>query len=541
VRKPENALLVALIVWHLVPIWVFVYFPSQDGGEHINNANILRRYFTPSGALFREYFVLNRNPDPNWLGHAILVILMSVLPSNLAEKALLTVYVVAFPVSVRYALRAIRPDAGWVAVFSFSFVWNFLVHMGFWNYALSLPLFFFVVGYWTYHRSDFGLRQSVALTALSLLLYFAHPVSYTLAVAYIALLGACLTLIQGVLLVGTRQFTVRGLWKGVRHRLATPFYALSPSLGLFLAFVGRRPSDWGPPGPDLWKRLRTLDSLIAYQESEVRLTTAVVWVFVATGIALLLFKVWRRRITAWDGILAMVAVVIALYFRVPEVMAGGGSFVSHRLNLMAYLALILWFGAQTYHRVARWVVYGVVAALSVVLTAYRLPKYAELNDYLAELMSAEPYIERYSTFLPLIYSYQGLDPSGYFLSTRTGPFIHVTGRIAASRNAVELENYEANTGYFPMIWRHERNPYVHISVAPGTVSSLPPSVDFLSYPAKTKGRVDYVLLWNYRPDESEPVQAVFRQLAMGYDLIYTSPKRGYVAVYRRKDLAPKLQ
>lgn len=533
VKRPENALFLFLVVWHLLPIWAFTYFPSQDGGEHLNNANILRRYFTSSGALFREYLLVNRNLDPNWLGHALLAILLFFLPSNFAEKVLLTLYVVTFPIAVRYALRRIRPDAEWMTVLVFPFVWNFLVHMGFWNYALSLPLFFVVVGYWTYHRSDFGLRECVRLTGWSLLLYFAHPVSYIMAILYVGLVGVLLTFFHGVLLFGTGQFTLKGLWLGARHRLAMPFYAFLPSLGLFLAFLGRRSFDVGAPGPDLWKRLRTLDSLIAYQESEVYLTTLLVWLFVFVSLGLISINIWKRRVTIWDSLLVLIAFLKILYLRAPDVMIGG-SFINHRLNLMPYLVGILWLGAQTYHRIARWVISGVVAVLSVVLCAYRFPKYTELNDYLEELMSVELYIERNTTFLPLIYSFQGLDPKGRLLSTRTGPFIHATGRIAANRNALELENYEANTGYFPILWRPEKNPYVHISVVPGSVSSVPPSVDFLSYPAKTGGRVDYVLLWNYRPDNSEPVKSVYRQLAEGYELIYTSPKRGYCALYRRR-------
>src|SRR3954451_4735207 len=154
-RQPGNALFLALLLWHLVPVWAFRYFPSQDGGEHVNNANILLRYFTSDGALFREYFIFNRNLDPNWLGHVILASVMSVAPGNVAEKILLTIYVLAFPLSVRYALRAIEPDAGWLAIFSFPFIFNFAVHMGFWNFALSLPLFFLVVGYWMHHCRDF--------------------------------------------------------------------------------------------------------------------------------------------------------------------------------------------------------------------------------------------------------------------------------------------------------------------------------------------------------------------------------------------------
>src|SRR5262245_27031384 len=50
-----------LILIHLVPIWSFTYFPSQDGPAHINNANILREYYQPDRSIFREYYSLNKN------------------------------------------------------------------------------------------------------------------------------------------------------------------------------------------------------------------------------------------------------------------------------------------------------------------------------------------------------------------------------------------------------------------------------------------------------------------------------------------------
>ena len=74
-RTPENALFAALVVLRLAPIWSARYFPSQDGPAHINNANVLREYSRPDRTVFREYYVLNKNPEPNWAGHIILAAL----------------------------------------------------------------------------------------------------------------------------------------------------------------------------------------------------------------------------------------------------------------------------------------------------------------------------------------------------------------------------------------------------------------------------------------------------------------------------------
>jgi hypothetical protein len=61
--------------------------------------------------------------------------------------------------------------------------------------------------------------------------------------------------------------------------------------------------------------------------------------------------------------------------------------------------------------------------------------------------------------------------------------------------------------------------------------------DFLTYPQRTGGQVDYVLVWGLL-DEQRPhklTRCFFRQLEQGYELLYTSPQRGLMQLYRRKD------
>jgi hypothetical protein len=91
-RSRENLFFTALIIIHLIPIWAFRYFPSQDGPAHINNANIIREYH--SRPVFREYYVLNKDLVPNWFGHLVMAGLMYLVPALVAEKILLSGYVI---------------------------------------------------------------------------------------------------------------------------------------------------------------------------------------------------------------------------------------------------------------------------------------------------------------------------------------------------------------------------------------------------------------------------------------------------------------
>ena len=55
---------------------------------------------------------------------------------------MLSGYLLLFPLSWAYALRALRPRAGPAALLAFPFLHNLFFHMGFYNFCYSLPLFF---------------------------------------------------------------------------------------------------------------------------------------------------------------------------------------------------------------------------------------------------------------------------------------------------------------------------------------------------------------------------------------------------------------
>ena len=533
-------LFAALVIIHLVPLWGFKYFPSQDGPSHLYNASVLRDYQRPDFSSFREYYLLNTSVAPNWFGHLVLAGLMYVVPILTAEKLFLSGYVVLLPLAIRYALRAIRPEAGFLAVLAFPFIFNYVFHLGYYNFSYSLVVFFFLVGYWLEHRERSGPRELATLVALALALYFCHLVSLVMAGLAISLLALWLTLLDLATQLRQRRVDRVALWSAVRSRALVPLVAFLPPAVLALAFLVRQGTARSAPPPTrvLLNGLLHLDSLVAYDEDRaIWLSTALVGLFVVVLLYCLGAKAVGRRLDRWDGLLAVVAAFGVVYFLAPASMSGGMD-ISPRLRLFPFLALLLWFGAQAYPLVVRRGIQAIAVLIALAMLALNAMRYGEINDYLDEYVSASSLVEPNATLLGLCFSHYANEPDGRPLAHKVAPFAHASSYISAERRSLELDNYEAQTSYFPLMFRPRLNPGLHIAVSKPTFGCPhqgPPRVDFLTYPERTGGRVDYVLLWGARDEllGSAEAKDILRQLEAGYELIYTSPQRGLVQLYRR--------
>jgi hypothetical protein len=180
-----------LIAWHawawaaiagvfLVPIWAFPYFPTQDGPAHLANALILRDYVSGDMRVQQFYWV-NWHPLPNWSCSALLGGLSCVFPALVAEKLLLSLYVVGFAAAYRYFVGSLCRDAGVLSLAGFLFTFNYCLWMGFYNYCLSLVGYFMILGYLLRHWDPFRARDALVLCALLGLVYLTHLFGFTLA------------------------------------------------------------------------------------------------------------------------------------------------------------------------------------------------------------------------------------------------------------------------------------------------------------------------------------------------------------------------
>jgi hypothetical protein len=531
---PDNLLLAVLLLLHVAPLWWFPYFPSQDGPAHLENATILREFGRPDITRWHDFYTINPYPEPNWVTHLVLAGLLFVVPALIAEKVLLTGYLVLLPFSVRYALHAVRPGSEFLALLSLPLLHNLFYHMGFYNFCYSLPVFFYVVGYWMRHQDRFTLRNALVLALLALLLYFCHLVSLVTACVAIALLATWLTLLD-----------VRGqdrgvLGRAVWSRVVLPGCAFVPAVLLTLLFLGRRggPSGQAMSWTELWVGLRSLEALVSYNRWEGMVSTCLALFFTGGAVGLLLVRLRSRRVGPWDGWLLVAAAYAVLYFLAPAE-ASGGMYINLRLNLFPFFALLLWFGTQTFSVRSKRMIESVATGACLLTLGLHVAAYAELNDYLQEYLSGMELIEPNTRLLPLCFAPNGRGPDGENLTYRVGPFRHAAGYLAAERRLVDLDNYEANSGYFPLRFRPEVEPYIHMGKdrrLPGFgLEAVPPCVDFLDYPTNTGQEVDYVLIWAVSDDlRKHPCTAsIYEQLDKGgFKLIHTSPQRGLLQLYR---------
>jgi hypothetical protein len=525
---PGAVALAALIALHLVPIWAFAYFPSQDGPSHVDSANVIRECLAGRAA-FTEYFTMDHFVCPNMLGHVVLALLMGAFSPVVSEKLLLTGYTILFPVSVRYALAGIDRSAAGLSLLALPLAHSWLLYLGFYNFALGLPLAALAVGYWLRHGENLSARSVLALAGLMMLLLSTHVVC--LAVTF---------LIVGVIAAGSfASSVVRGSSRRALRPLLLTVAAGLPSVVLALAYMSGHVAGGVPTWfrPHLVKDLAMPDVLRVFDDRERWLATGVSALFAAAVAWGLIVKL-RRGLDRFDWLLVAIAALAWLYVSLPD-RTLGGSFLISRLELFLFVTALLWLAGSGIGSRARALVQIGAAALAVGFVAVRVPHVRELSGYFEEYAGAAERIAPGATVLPICLSQRGRAPDGRILSRRVQVFLHAAGYVTAARDAVNLGNYEAHRPVFPIRYRADRDPYVHLGPE-GEIEAEPPSVDFLAYPERTGGRVDYVLVWGQPLERHDRARlaSLVDQLRRGYDLIYTSPVRGNVALFRRKAAPP---
>lgn len=533
-RSVEGPLFALLIVLHLLPLWLFPFFPSQDGPSHQGVTAILRQISTPEGAPLRELFAENRGALPNVFVFWLLAKGFGFASIPLAEKLLLSLYVLLLPLALRYAVLGVDRRAAPLSWLAFPFLYNFLLHMGFYNFCVSLAAFLFAVGFAWRYRERLTFAPTLGLALFVTWVYLCHPVTLVATVATLGSLALWQLWIERRAATGAEG----GLLRHAARRLLPPLLASLPALLLMASFVAARAGS-KVEGLPLAVRAKHLAGLYTLASLDRR--TA----FLAAGTSLLLLVLtalaWRDRarkgdkggLRPGDGFLAAIGVLLAAYFLAPSQMSGGG-FIVHRLNLFPFLVLILWLATCELSPRRRLLVQTAAALLSLGFLALFARAYFRLDRGLAEIAAVGRSVEAGRTLLYLSYAHQGIDPRGEPLVFRTRPFVHAGSAVAAARGAVDLALYEANEDYFPVVYRPERNPYTHLSTAFLGIEGEPPQVDLEVYSRKTGVPIDYVLLWGWRDEGAEEpaVALVRRQLAAGFREIERSPS-GRARLFRR--------
>ncbi len=515
-----------LLAAQLAVLWALPAFVSQDGPIHLEIATVLRRLWAGDPA-FARFFAINPRPEPNWLVYLPLAGLLRLVSPDVAEKLLVSAYLIAFPLALRWALCRVRPAAAWLAVLAFPLAASYPLYMGFYNFCFAAAGFFLAVGCHAAHASRPGVRSTIALALALLLVAAAHPVG----------------LLAAGLVAGCRA--LGEMWSGRRAGLSLPRLAARhlgalglaalPGLAFVLAFVAEEGArDFQRlPLAVLVRHLGSLYSIDSFSKRELWVSVPLA-ALLALLVALGLSRLRRRGLAPADGYGLATLGLLAAYFLAPVGLAGGG-YLNQRLLLFVAFAALLWIAADAPLDRFRAPIVALVAALALVQVGMHGRSQARLNADLAEYRSVAAALTPGSTLLSASFAHRG--SGGAAESLRIEPFQHMAGRLAAERGVIDLTDYQADRGYFPVVYRPECDPY-RLLGSQGTIDDLedePPRVDLGRLPQAGCGEVDFVLVWGlglgtHGAAEQKPL---LDQLAAGYERVSTSP-RGLAELYRRR-------
>ena len=473
-RHWENQAFWLLLGLHLLPLWSHRYFFTVDGPAHLYNAWLLHDLVQHPGGLASRLLAFNFNPEPNYLSHLLLGSLLTVLPPWLADKLVLTLYIAGLPLTLRYLLRAIRPEAGWLVVLGFPFIYSVVLLWGFYNFCLSLTLLLGVVGYWLRHAGRAGPRPVVALAGLLALLFAAHPLSYLVA-------GLLLGLLALAAPGGQRQ------WRVVAHQLGRLLLAYLPTLPLLGWYFWHKGTATSQPAQDYaanlwaWLRLEPIHYFGAAEGSYRWLVaTLLAAALVAAGVQL------RRGAAGWPVLPWAVAVLLLLgaYVALPDEISGG-SVIRPRWGLLSYFTMLGAVAAVPWPRTWRLVGLAAGTLVAGLLLSFRWQRFEAFQTGLAEYRAALPYLRPGTTLLPLTYASVTQLPGGPDLGTYIPLFAHAANNLAVEARLLCYENYEADAGYFPLVWQPGKAPLAGFAQP----AQLMPLLDAPAYVPT------YVLLW----------------------------------------------
>ena len=129
-----HAFIAIILLAFLFSIWSGKYFLTGDGPTHLYNARILADWLQGKYLdFYQQIYQLNLKPDPNWTGHALLSCLMLIFPPALAQKLLLSGYILAFGSAIFRLTKLIHKENVFLCLLGLPFIFHFSFYKGFWN------------------------------------------------------------------------------------------------------------------------------------------------------------------------------------------------------------------------------------------------------------------------------------------------------------------------------------------------------------------------------------------------------------------------
>jgi hypothetical protein len=237
---------------------------------------------------------------------------------------------------------------------------------------------------------------------------------------------------------------------------------------------------------------------------------------------------------ARECVVPLVLLVLAIgYYFIGPAWALGGGYMLERVQILAYLFAIAFVAAVPLPPLVGRIAIPFASLVALLFISFRLTCFGILSDIVVELKTLSPMIKNESVVLPLTYI-TAPKKDGKYIFKDVGLLAHCMEAISVEKDIVYLENYEANTGYFPLMWQENINPFKPLSLGFG-IENTPPEAALNNYNA-THSRIDYIVTLGDKVasiDNSEPGK-LSKMIDEHYERIYTTPIHR-ISLYKYKE------
>ncbi|MFI5151314.1 MAG: hypothetical protein ACHQRM_16400 [Bacteroidia bacterium] len=431
-------LLVCAGTW---PLFTARHFPFMDSPAHLYNSGIIRHLLTGDNGFINSYFTFNRVIVPNWISYLIMLPFQFFLEPAGVEKCYLLFYFLGLPLAMRYCITSISPGRGFMACLALPLVYNTLAMYSFYNFSSALIFLLLTVGY-CYRNivlGTAGWKQYSMLFLLVLLTFLSHPVVFCVALLLIFLMYVHhLYLSEGLHLL-----------KWFNDKTRSIFIALLPSVILFLLYL-RAPKTGVPvyhflSAGDLFQGVLTGNLFGAFAREETFAAGILAMTFCAAffiSIYSLLSDSFRNLFQTNTFFLLPAVFCLLLLYRFMPDSDGMGGFISIRLSILLFLTGAVLVASVPFPKPFIVLLLGIV----ILSQAHRTRVYAKILK------------ERSPEITAINDQAQFMEPESFLYSFEVDDDWlggHYHNYMCLNRNCIPLQDYECQTGYFPVAWKDQ--------------------------------------------------------------------------------------
>lgn len=499
--EPYTCLLYLLLLTaHISIVWLLPYFPTQDGPSHIYNLAILKDLLN-GGQVWGDYYYSQLRPIPNLGFHIFAYPLLAAFSPQTTERLFITIYLILMALSVPFFMRSFNKPPFPISFFVFPVMFNFNLMMGFYSYAIAVPVFLMAFGYCYQIRKSSLLKRFIIYNILGLIIFYLHLVAFGLFILSLF----CLVISES------------DRFKDIPLKLLNLTFIISPALINLVVYLQNSSKDYDAVPIRYITLADRINDLITFSSA-----TLSHW---QLGSGCLLFYIFIRFLTygVFSAatisknriylklindetkclmLLSFALVLICLFF---PFMWGNGSFFNQRFPWVILLVMlpVIHIRAELIPRKLSSSILIFISILVLMVNATIMrQKSTDIEAFLKGLSVNFPKGAYVMTCKPY---------SDYF---RIDVLMHASAYYGLTKKVIVIGNYEASTKLFPVRFK----------------SSLPafPTIDQAVYEAKSINwalfpAISYLFVWQ-ADDESN------RKLAPYYRQTY---KNGNIAVWQR--------